>query len=100
MAADDATSIDYAVVSGSYESSTESKILGGRDTPRQRRGRFQVGHQDRRRSTIGMLNDPHPFKVVQVRSGGGPGEIGHAHRRLDEYANAYIARWFKQYLAQ
>ena len=66
VAADNATGIDDASVRGAYQTANEREIRRGGKTTRERRRRFQVGHQDRCRATIGVLDGPHPFEMCQV----------------------------------
>ena len=86
VAADDPARIDDALVRGAYQTANEREVLRSRKTTRQRRRRFQVGHQDRRRATIGTLNGPHPFEMRQVRGRGRGGELRHPRRGFDHRA--------------
>ena len=64
----------------------EREIPRSRKTTRQRRRRFQIGHQNRRRATIGMLDRPHPFEMFQVHGVGRGGKLRHPRRGLDQVA--------------
>ena len=69
VTADNAARVDDALVRGAYETANEREVLRGRKVACQRRRRFQVGHQNRRGATIGMLDDLHPFEMCRVRGG-------------------------------
>jgi hypothetical protein len=64
----------------------EREIPRSRKTPRERRRRFQIGHQNRGRATIGALNRPHPFEIRPVHRLGRGGKLRHPRRGLAQAA--------------
>ena len=87
MPADDPARIDDASIRCAYQSATEREILRGRKMTRQRRRRFQVGHQNRGRVPIWGVNDAHPFEMRQVRSRGRSGKVRHPRQGLGQMAH-------------
>ena len=97
MAADDASGVDNALVRGAYEAADERKVLRGRQATRQRRGRFQVGHQNRRGAAIGMRYGLHPFEMREICGRGRCEKVGHselAPERLRGYEERTLAIGF------
>jgi hypothetical protein len=87
VAADDPARIDNAIVDGANQTANECEVLRGRQATRQRRRRFQIGHQNRCRATIGVLNRPHPCEMRQVHRMGRCGKLRHPRRGLHQEAN-------------
>jgi len=88
VAADDAASIDDALVSGCDKSAAEGEVVGGRQSPRECRGALEVGEEHRRWSPRGLGDALHPREVLQVAAGGDGRQDRHASERFDDERGA------------
>jgi hypothetical protein len=83
VTANNAAGIDDALIRSANQTASKREILRGGQTPRQRRRRFQVGHQNRCRAPIGMLDKLHSFEMRQVSGVSRRRQMRHPCRGLD-----------------
>jgi hypothetical protein len=100
MLADEPPGVDHARVGRAGDPPYEREVARGRQPPRERRRRLQVGEQDRRPPAPGARDALHPIEVPQVPHGRDPRDDGHADGGLGDHDRTHDPACFVAYSQQ